>query len=451
MGALNVDKSFVQPLMTALDLGTRERIEAQSGQLLLLDDAAGLKSVLERTLQIEIPTVVLTNALKAARAKALALQNNYKRTKAGKRKYNIVVKRLGTVIKRDDLKIGVNAFVVASFNSSIVKVKQVMLDSVFKDLELTGDSRQRNVSEALHRGHGEAGLAVSQVQLSQAFNRATKLSGGKELLIENFNAFLTRADIDVKSRDGYLHQVERLSTEYSNMLTKTGVLRAQYFSIITFQDQEDNAADGILEKKLLTLFRKFVKTEYAEKVLDIRSSPSIRDKVESAIVTNLTEGLIRKNVKVTITGDKPVRLGKVDKAKGVAEIAPTVLSVRRQPKGRVVRGRARQGASSRPLAIMAQINKDLPETVRKNMGVPGLENRTGAFSESVRMVDAQKTAQGFTSFGYTYDRAPYGVFEMGGGAEPWATTDRDPRKVIDVSIRELAARYAIGRFYTRRV
>jgi hypothetical protein len=40
---------------------------------------------------------------------------------------------------------------------------------------------------------------------------------------------------------------------------------------------------------------------------------------------------------------------------------------------------------------------------------------------------------------------------MGQGATPWATPERDPRNVIDRSIREIAAEMAIGRFFTRRV
>ena len=55
------------------------------------------------------------------------------------------------------------------------------------------------------------------------------------------------------------------------------------------------------------------------------------------------------------------------------------------------------------------------------------------------------------SFGYTYAKNPYQVYEMGVGSAPWATPERDPRKLIDQSIRELAAQFAIGRFYTRRV
>ena len=53
--------------------------------------------------------------------------------------------------------------------------------------------------------------------------------------------------------------------------------------------------------------------------------------------------------------------------------------------------------------------------------------------------------------GYTYQKRPYERFEVGRGQAPWATPERDPRKLIDRSIREIAAELAIGRFYTRRV
>jgi len=100
---------------------------------------------------------------------------------------------------------------------------------------------------------------------------------------------------------------------------------------------------------------------------------------------------------------------------------------------------------------MAMINKKLPQTVEKNMNAPALQNRTGRFLRSIRLVDVTMTRKGFASFGYTYDRQPYEVFEMGRGRPPWATPERDPRTLIDASIREIAAEIAIGRFYTRRV
>jgi hypothetical protein len=97
------------------------------------------------------------------------------------------------------------------------------------------------------------------------------------------------------------------------------------------------------------------------------------------------------------------------------------------------------------------MNKDLSRTVRKNMRLPALQNSSGRFANSVKVVDVNQTKQGFLSFGYTYEKSPYQVFEVGTGEAPWATPQRDPRKLIDRSIREAAAELAIGRFYTRRL
>ena len=58
------------------------------------------------------------------------------------------------------------------------------------------------------------------------------------------------------------------------------------------------------------------------------------------------------------------------------------------------------------------------------------------------------TRKGFPSIGYTYQKNPYQTFELG---QNQGSPDYDPRKLIDASIREIAAQFAIGRFYTRRV
>ena len=112
--------------------------------------------------------------------------------------------------------------------------------------------------------------------------------------------------------------------------------------------------------------------------------------------------------------------------------------------------KVKKSETSDILRSIAIINKQLPDTVRKNMQSPKLVNRTGRFADSVKITDVVKTPKGYPSIGYTYQRAPYGVFEDGGGSAPWANGERDPRELIDSSIREIAANMAIGRFYTRR-
>jgi hypothetical protein len=100
------------------------------------------------------------------------------------------------------------------------------------------------------------------------------------------------------------------------------------------------------------------------------------------------------------------------------------------------------------ITLKALLNAKLPAEVRKNMNSPALVNRTGRFASSVRVEEITETTQGFPSIGYSYRKNPYKTFEPGGklGSE-----QRDPRKLIDRSIRELASELVVGRFYTRRV
>ena len=108
-------------------------------------------------------------------------------------------------------------------------------------------------------------------------------------------------------------------------------------------------------------------------------------------------------------------------------------------------------AQKSPYSIASYIgifNQQLPGVVAKNMIPPALQYQTGRFASSVRVTDITQTAQGFPSIGYTYMRNPYETFEPGNRQ---GTIDRDPRRLIDKSIREIATQFAIGRFYTRRV
>ncbi len=100
--------------------------------------------------------------------------------------------------------------------------------------------------------------------------------------------------------------------------------------------------------------------------------------------------------------------------------------------------------------ILGILNAKLPQQVSDNMGYPRLENQTGAFAQSVRALDVTETAKGFQSIGYTYKKDPYQVFERTSGTR-FSDTDRDPRTLIDTSIREIAAQFGLGRLYTRRM
>ena len=101
------------------------------------------------------------------------------------------------------------------------------------------------------------------------------------------------------------------------------------------------------------------------------------------------------------------------------------------------------------LAVKKAINKRLPEEVRKNMGRPALNYRTGRFARSTQVESITPTARTLM-VKYTYRLNPYETFENT-GKKRWPT-GYNPKPVISKSIRELAlAMFKITALTTRRV
>ena len=457
MSAIDVKKSFIEPLLFQLNKDTRGDVQEQDGQILLLNDADTFKTIIENVLGTKIPDPFLKRALSLGQRRARSFHDKFVQTKPGKRRFNNFVRRRasGDIIISSNYVLRQNMFLVKSFDSTLKNIKNYIVDYLFKKLKVEDDDKKAEVNYQIQKGHGEAGFAVSQVQVARTMGKASQLAGGTEELKKGFDAFLMEAKIDETTRNKYLNQVEQLSVQYKNMVTKTGKLKAQYFSIITYQAQDDNAADGIIEKKLITLFRKYINSEYGQRIIDMKGSSSIRQKASAHITKRLTSKLIRnKNIKVKI--DPTLKdADRESKGKAAKEAKKNRAVKAAVTKGRIParksQKRAKKGVSSDPLRLIGVINQKLPETVRRNMNAPALQNQTGRFAESVKLTDVIRTPKGMPSFGYTYQKSPYQRFEVGTGEAPWATPERDPRKLIDRSIRELAAQFALGRFYTRRV
>jgi hypothetical protein len=112
------------------------------------------------------------------------------------------------------------------------------------------------------------------------------------------------------------------------------------------------------------------------------------------------------------------------------------------------------GRFASPTKLKALLNKKLPSKLIENMGHPSLENITGRFAQSARVINiAQgKNTIKIPTIQYTYDDDPYQVFEMGGrGDSRWATKARDPRFIIEATVREIAKEMMITKFNTQRL
>lgn len=102
-----------------------------------------------------------------------------------------------------------------------------------------------------------------------------------------------------------------------------------------------------------------------------------------------------------------------------------------------------------PISIKNLINAMLPTELLNQMGSPRLNNRTGRFRTSAQVTNVVVGPRGGLNIDYTYQLNPYQTFEPGGAQ---GSTDRDPRALIGLSIREIAQEMLGSRFIkTRRV
>ena len=264
---------------------------------------------------------------------------------------------------------------------------------------------------------------------------------------------------DAKIENGKLVGVSEIGTDLQGDF-ENSVMKANLGVDEPFSEKEIRTILNEAIKEAQKAMDKFYRRSGAAGEWTKEGSPSLRADAIGMLVNTRSMKKVRgktikvkkynKNPKSTTPKPvkkkgKPVKIGANQHKKAVSALGfvPT-------KGGRNIKA-GRSPESNNLTSLPALINAKLPQTVARNMGPPGLENRTGRFASSVRVTDVTTTPQGYPSVGYTYRQNPYQVFEMGRGDPRWATPERDPRKLIDASIREIAAQFAIGRFYTRRL
>ena len=90
------------------------------------------------------------------------------------------------------------------------------------------------------------------------------------------------------------------------------------------------------------------------------------------------------------------------------------------------------------LSVVQILNTKLRAAVISNMGTPSLVNRTGRFASSASVVGMAKVKSSLI-IDYAYQQRPYMIFERELGTNPWnLEPERDPRKIIEKSLRQLA-------------
>lgn len=272
-------------------------------------------------------------------------------------------------------------------------------------------------------GHEEAGHGVPTSGVRVA--RLKKMAGGSA---------------KIKNIIATYEQTLGLKINHTQIIDSELGLQKKYVPVLSWQKAIDNNMQAKLEAAALNALEQDLKD-----IANLKGSTTLKDGISQVVLYELAP----KRAKVTGKRKKKIQeksSGKSTKKtkakKAVRVIRDDSIDASSIPKSRV---RASQYSIA---ALLGALNQQISKTVAENMESPRLNYQTGRFASSVRVTDIATTARGFPSIGYTYMKYPYQTFEPG---YRQGSVERDPRKLIDTSIRQVAAQFALGRFYTRRV
>ena len=290
------------------------------------------------------------------------------------------------------------------------------------ELELLGGKDNKFGAQL---GHEEAGHGVPTSGVRVA--RLKKMAGGSA---------------KIKNIIATYEQTLGLKIDHKQIIDPKLGLQKTYVPVLSWQKAIDNNTQAKLEAAALNALEEELKD-----IANLKGSTSLKDGISQVLLQELAP----KKAKTKVTGKRKKKIqekssGKSTKKtkakKAVRVIRDDSIDASSIPKSRV---RASQYSIA---ALLGALNQQISKTVAENMESPRLNYQTGRFASSVRVRDIATTARGFPSIGYTYMKYPYQTFEPG---YRQGSVERDPRKLIDTSIRQVAAQFAIGRFYTRRV
>lgn len=332
--------------------------------------------------------------------------------------------------------------------------------------ELNAKGGQRDIFRKAYRTY-EARIKTLAGDVNEALEKSVKKAKKyRPGQIWNFEHNNLKGVVETMVRDTMLEALEDAGVGTLDQVLRTLKIENPELELEIVRDLDGeqmeifigSAVSNSAEAKISNKRKQELQKSLTKALSKLRSNPAFRFETmegSDSILDAKRKKIVKKTVVDSFSKIKGVKVTSEDiqirKGAKAVKLSPKVKeTLAGTPKAKRTRTRFKVGQSpaSAPLALIAQINRELPGVVAKNMTSPKLNYQTGRFAASVRVTDVVTTKQGYPSFGYTYQKYPYQTFEPGfAQGDP----DRDPRKLINQSIREIAAKFAIGRFYTRRV
>jgi len=428
------------------DSQARADAEKAEGQVLVLNKHE-IRGMLSKEFNVVLNVKQMNSMFKKIDKLLTTKQKNIKWTSAEDKKWASNPKNLDVFKEKP----GDEVWVVSGFESAKTsKFKTAnkgndvaSIISKFIKQETGKEIKASDISAKMQLGHGERGVAASEFGLIRAVEEAAEEY--------NLSAYEKRKLKKVIIAQREKHNLETKVNHNQVWDARKGTFKKNFRFILSYQDAKMNADDALKEKNA------FTDTLQEWDIIGTKTSTDTLEGFENFFFHSVKPKTKSKKVRTSRTTREKIQEKSsakvVSKQKETSHKKYSVargLDIATLKQAGVRRKTPKKGVGSTPVQLVALINKKLPETVRKNMGAPALENRSGRFANSVKVHDVIRTKQDFLSFGYNYDKNPYQVFEVGSSGN-WSSTQRDPRRLIDRSIREVAAEFALGRFYTRRL
>jgi hypothetical protein len=351
------------------------------------------------------------------------------------------------------------------FNEDFIESKKTLRGS-----EYSRDS----ASKTTQFDHGAQGTAVTALggasaAVSVALDRGMNLDTLEKVAGANLEAIIDARFKELsKGQKAKLHErLFDLVINWDQVVDPKGGVRAGVGIVVSPRLAKENLARSGIEKKEANAIIDAIDAAVQDiNWIEVEGSSNLRQKMQKKAIIEVTDNLTKlgkkyKSSKVTVKLDQEIKKAKLKTQNKVKDSTKPSGGVSVKPYsksrgklagsvGAASKGTRRQKSNVNVVRLLGVLNSQLPKVVAKNMGSPRLNYRTGRFAGSVRATDIAITAKGHPSIGYTYQRDPYEVFESSSGSK-FSSKERDPRSLIDVSIREIATQQAIGRLFTRRV
>lgn len=192
--------------------------------------------------------------------------------------------------------------------------------------------------------------------------------------------------------------------------------------------------------------------ELAKVIPEYRQSPSLVDRITTALVDTLKNGKSKlssysKATKLQIK--MPAIKRKLNPIKVTVGNKRGTITSGKLAEPRKIKPKAVTKVvdlPTSPISIQNLINASLAETIKRNMGTGTrrdvLNLRSGRLAESAEVLRISESRTGAITAFYTYMKNPYATFSQGGKQQ--YPRSRDPKILISKSIREIAQQLKIS-------